>query len=111
WIYGFAFLLGTFLFFFRSFLLKLRPGWLLHTHTLTKRLTVLACSDNTKDVRTPIRFRFLPHFTLMLDFFFLCQNIGWRYRRGAQFFAPPSEWRPRRPPVGKTAPDVHECSL
>src|SRR4029434_10821537 len=53
--------------------------------------------------------------------FFLCQNIGWRYRRGrkkkptipvfffcwAQFFAPPSEWRPRRPPippVGKTAP-------
>src|SRR4029434_5026724 len=23
------------------------------THTLTKHLTVLACSDNTKDVRTP----------------------------------------------------------
>src|SRR4029434_2494612 len=53
-----------------------------HTNTLTKRLTVLACSDNTKDVRTyPFRFRFLAHFTLMLDFF-LCQNIGWRYRRG-----------------------------
>src|SRR4029434_10121766 len=36
-----------------------------HIHTLTQRLTVLACSDNTKDVR----FRFLAHFTLMLDFF------------------------------------------
>src|SRR4029434_8130767 len=58
-----------------------------HTHTLTKRLTVLACSDNNKDVRTPSVF-----------VFFFC----W-----AQFFAPPSEWRPRRPPippVGKTAP-------
>src|SRR4029434_3387109 len=55
-----------------------------HTHTLTKRLTVQACSDNTKDVgysMYPFRFRFLAHFTLMLDFF-LCQNIGWRYRRG-----------------------------
>src|SRR4029434_4237491 len=75
----------------------------------------------------PFRFRFLAHFTLMLEFF-LCQNIGWRYRRGrkknsvqlkkntifvffffcwAQFLAHPSEWRPRRPPippVGKTAP-------
>src|SRR4029434_10008049 len=72
----------------------------------------------------PFRFRFLAHFTLMLEFF-LCQNIGWRYRRGrqkkphnswfffffffcwAQFFAPPSEWRPRPPPIpplGKTAP-------
>src|SRR4029434_8368409 len=56
----------------------------LNTHTPTKRLTVLACSDNTKDVgysMYPFRFRFLAHFTLMLDFF-LCQNIGWRYRRG-----------------------------
>src|SRR4029434_2107348 len=50
-----------------------------HTHTLTKRLTVLACSDDTKDVRTPSVV--LAHFTLMLDFF-LWQNIGWRYRRG-----------------------------
>src|SRR4029434_8360022 len=105
-----------------------------HTNTLTKRLTVLACSDNTKDVRTyTFRFRFLAHFTLMLDFF-LCQNIGWRYRRGrkknsvqrtkntilfffffgAQFFAPPSDWRPRRPPippVGKTAPGSLSCIL
>src|SRR4029434_7130531 len=85
-----------------------------HTHTLTKRLTVLACSDNTKDVRTPSVFRFLAHFTLMLDLFILCQNIVWRYRRGRKknsiqqnkntildffFFAwhsflrPPSEWR------------------
>src|SRR4029434_5378780 len=73
----------------------------------------------------PFRFRFLAHFTLTLEFFFLCQNIGWRYRRGGKknsvqqknknkilfFFAgrsflrPPFEWRPRRPPippVGKT---------
>src|SRR4029434_9047741 len=72
WIYGFAFLLGTFLFFFRSFLLKLRPGWLLHTHTLTKRLTVLACSDNTKEVRTPSSFDFWLFFPLCLyDFFFM----------------------------------------
>src|SRR4029434_1657761 len=56
----FTFLLGMFLFFFLSFLPKLRPGWLFTLHyfvlqsflnTLTKRLTVLACSDNTKDVR------------------------------------------------------------
>ena len=30
-----------------------------HTYTLTKRLTVLACSDNTKDVRTPSVFEIL----------------------------------------------------
>jgi len=34
--------------------------------------------------------------------------MGWRYRWGRNlYFAPPSEWRPRRPPippVGKTAP-------
>ena len=42
-----------------------------HTHTLTKRLTVLACSDNTKD-----RFRFLAHFTLMLDFFYVKILVG-----------------------------------
>src|SRR4029434_1699470 len=76
-IFFFTFLLGTFLFFFLSFLFELRPGWLLplhyfvlqsflNTHTLTKRLTVLACSDNIKDVRTPSVF----------------ENIGWRYRRG-----------------------------
>src|SRR4029434_9984493 len=88
-----------------------------HSHTLTKCLTVLACSDNTKDVRTSSVF------------YFLCQNIAWIYRRGRNknpaqkkkntilvfffffagrsFFAPPSEWRPRRPPippVGTTAP-------
>src|SRR4029434_6525531 len=99
------------------------------THTLTKRLTVLTCSDNTK-YTYPFRFRFLAHFTLMLEFF-LCQNIGWRYRRGrkkkphnscfffffffsSRFFAPPSEWRPRRPPippVGKTAPAFIPCHL
>src|SRR4029434_7837406 len=80
-------------------------------HTLTKRLTVLACSDNNKDVRTPSVFyvkilvgdieggaKKTPQF-LFCFFFFFC----W-----AQFFAPPSEWRPRRPPippVGKTAPE------
>src|SRR4029434_5331356 len=65
-----------------------------HTHTLTKRLTVLSCSDHRHSIlytmsmvlttpRTyPFHFRFWAHFTLMLDFFFLCQNIGWRYRRG-----------------------------
>src|SRR4029434_5988428 len=52
-----------------------------HTHTLTKRLTVLACSDNTKDIRTPSIFgSFYPN----VRFFFLCQNIGWRYGRGAK---------------------------
>src|SRR4029434_11323603 len=52
-----------------------------HTHTLTKRLTVLACSDNTKDVRTP-SVRFFGSFYPNVRIFFLCQNIGWRYRRG-----------------------------
>src|SRR4029434_1605185 len=91
----------------------------------------------------PFRFRFLAHFTLMLDFFFkskywfgdikggakkktqclLCfffffvtKNWCGDIKRGekkkkqsvfffffffcwAQFFAPPSEWRPRRPPI------------
>ena len=75
--------------FFRS------SKFLEHTHTLTKRLTVLACSDNTKDVA----YVSLPfsHFTIMLDFFFLCQNIGWRYRRGCKktiFFAGRSFLRP-----------------
>src|SRR4029434_106619 len=52
-----------------SFLPKLRPRWLLplhyfvlqsflNTHTLTKRLTVLACSDNNKNIRTPSVFDF-----------------------------------------------------
>src|SRR4029434_1366556 len=52
-----------------------------HTHTLTKRLTVLACSDNTKDVRTP-SVRFFGSFYPNVRIFFLCQNISWRYRRG-----------------------------
>src|SRR4029434_10134308 len=90
-----------------------------HIHTLTQRLTVLACSDQGRTY--PFRFRFVADFTLMLDFF-LWQNIGWRYRRGrtkksfphkkknntvffvfllaAVFSAP----RPPIPPVGKTAP-------
>src|SRR4029434_6385035 len=93
-----------------------------HIHTLTQRLTVLACSDQGRTY--PFRFRFLSDFTLMLDFF-LWQNIGWRYKRGRKkkntmlvfffffffllgaVFCAPSEWRPRRPPippVGKTAP-------
>src|SRR4029434_4227222 len=34
-----------------------------HTHTLTKRLTVLACSDNTKDVRRlPLPFSIFGSF-------------------------------------------------
>ena len=77
----------------------------LNTNILNKRLTVLACSDNTKE--PPFRFRFLAHFTLMLDTFFLRQNIGWWC--WAHLFAPPSEWRPRGPPippVGKTAPAI-----
>src|SRR4029434_5520332 len=69
----------------------------------------------------PFRFRFLAHFTLMLDLFILCQNIGRRYRRGEKklssktktqflfFFAPPSEWRPRRPPIPCGAPFVKCC--
>src|SRR4029434_8783661 len=52
-----------------------------HTHTLTKCLTVLACSDNTKDVRTP-SVRFFGSFYPNVRIFFLCQNISWRYRRG-----------------------------
>src|SRR4029434_7362897 len=83
-----------------------------HTHTLTKRLTVLACSDNNKDVRTP----FLAHFTLMLEKKMYVKILVGDIEGGAKknpqflfffFFAPPSEWRPRRPPippVGKSAP-------
>src|SRR4029434_88339 len=94
-----------------------------HTHTLTKCLTVLACSDNTKDVRTPSVF----DFWLILCFVFMSKYLleikKWAQKNSvqqnkniilvffffcwAQFFAPPSEWRPRRPPippVGKTAP-------
>src|SRR4029434_6454232 len=72
----------------------------------------------------PLPFSIFGSFYPNVRLFFLCQNFGWRYRRGrkkkptilvflfvffcwAQFFAPPSEWRPRRPPippVGKTAP-------
>src|SRR4029434_9052088 len=76
-------------------------------HTLTKRLTVLACSDNNKDVRTPSVFyvkilvgdieggakKTVPQNKNTILVFF--------------FFVLPSEWRPRRPPippVGKTAP-------
>src|SRR4029434_3506401 len=83
-----------------------------HTHTLTKRSHVLT----TQRTYVPLPFSIFGSF--YPNCFFLCQNIGWRYRRGhtilvffifcwAQFFAPPSEWRPRRlpiPPVGKTAP-------
>src|SRR4029434_10497001 len=91
-------------------------------HTHSNQTPHCACMFGQHQGRTyPFRFRFLAHFNLMLDFF-LCQNIGWKYRRGsnknttiifffffcwAHFFAPPSEWRPRRPPippVGKTAP-------
>src|SRR4029434_10428965 len=79
-----------------------------HTHTLTKCLTVLACSDNTKDVRTSSVFDYFFYVKILVGdieggatktFFFFC---CW-----AQFLPPPSEWRPRRPPippVGKTAP-------
>src|SRR4029434_4898729 len=91
--------------------------------TVPQRLPVLACSDNTKDVGyVPLPFSIFGSFYPNVRFFFLCPNIGWIYRRGrkktpqflfsfffcwAQFFAPPSEWRPRRPPippVGKNAP-------
>ena len=55
--------------FFLSFLLELRPGWLLplhylfrrsclDTHTLTIPLNVLECCDNTTEVRTPSSFDF-----------------------------------------------------
>src|SRR4029434_8368856 len=98
-------------------------------HTLTKRLTVLACSDDNKDVGyVPLPFSIFGSFYPNVRLLFFWQNIGWRYRRRrkknsvqqkkntlllfflfcwAQLFAPPSEWRPRRPPippVGKTAP-------
>src|SRR4029434_2988938 len=54
-----------------------------HTHTLTKRLTVLTCSDNTKDVGyVPLPFSIFGSFYPNVRFFFLCQNIVWRYRRG-----------------------------
>src|SRR4029434_1877977 len=86
-----------------------------HPHTLTKRLTVLACSDDTKDVRTPSVF--LAHFTLMLDFFFYGKILVGDIEGGAkklsskkkniilvfvfffwaQVFVPPSELRPKRP--------------
>src|SRR4029434_5718600 len=58
-----------------------------HTHTLTKRLTVLACSDNNKDVRTPSIFgSFYPNVRI----FFLCQNNSFFFFFffGAVFCAP-----------------------
>src|SRR4029434_8609921 len=62
-----------------------------HTHTLTKRLTVLACSDNTKDVQyVPLPFSIFGSFYPNVRFFFLCQNIGWKYKRGR-----------KKPPVKK----------
>src|SRR4029434_10391133 len=79
----------------------------------------------------PLPFSIFGSFYPNVRLFFLCQNFGWRYRRGrkkkptilvflfvffcwAQFFASPSEWRPRRPPippVGKTAPDYTTFTL
>src|SRR4029434_7144053 len=42
-----------------------------HTHTLTKRLTVLACSDNTKDVCSlPLPFSIFGSFYPNVRFFF-----------------------------------------
>src|SRR4029434_3887997 len=94
-----------------------------HTHTLTKRLTVLACSDNTKDVRRlPLPFSIFGSFYPNVRFIYFMSKYWFGDIKGgakkqntmlvcffcwAQFFAPPSEWRPRRPPippVGKTAP-------
>src|SRR4029434_8674181 len=97
-----------------------------HTHILTKRLTVLACFGQHQGCTYSFRFRFLAHFTLTLEFFFYVKILVGDIEGGAkkppqflffffffffcwaQFFAPPSEWRPRRPPippVGKTAPE------
>src|SRR4029434_8376288 len=95
-------------------------------HTHSNQTPHCACMFRQQQGRTyPFRFRFLANFTLMLDFFYIKILVGdiegdakktlssktktqflfiyffcW-----AQFFAPPSEWRPRRPPippVGKT---------
>src|SRR4029434_4080653 len=89
-ILGLIFLLGTFLFFFLSFLFELRPGWLLplpsffhrrclDTDTQTIPLNVLACSDNTKEVCTPSSFDFWQIFPLCLYDFFLFSNYWLRY--------------------------------
>src|SRR4029434_4938914 len=81
-------------------------------HTLTKRLTVLACSDNT-NTRTyvPLPFSIFGSFYPNFRFFFYVKNIGWTYRRGRKknsvqqkkntifffffwraVFCPPPEW-------------------
>src|SRR4029434_11083635 len=86
-----------------------------HTHTLTKRLTVLACSDNTKDVCSlPLPFSIFGSFYPNVRFFFYVKIFVGNLKKTlsskkkntilfffcwAQFFAPPSEWRPRRPPI------------
>ena len=86
--------LGTFLFFFLSFLPKLRPGWLLTLHyfvlqsflnTLTKRLTVLACSDNTKDVRRlPLPFSIFGSFYPNVRFIFYVKILVGYIEGGAK---------------------------
>src|SRR4029434_6518729 len=90
-----------------------------HTHSLTNASLCLHVLTTTR-MYVPLPFSIFGSFYPNVRIFFLCQNVGWRYRRGskknpqfffffcwAQYFAPPSEWRPRRPPippVGKTAP-------
>src|SRR4029434_5467884 len=83
--------LGTFLFFL-SFLLKLRPGWLLplhyfvfqsflNTYTLYPSAS-LCCHVLTKDVGyVPLPFSIFGSFYPNVRLLFFWQNIGWRYRR------------------------------
>src|SRR4029434_5122707 len=84
-----------------------------HTHSLTNASLCLHVLTTTR-MYVPLPFSIFGSFHPNVRFFFLCQNIGWRYRMGrkkklcpakrkhnscfffffcwAQFFAPPFEW-------------------
>src|SRR4029434_5071367 len=56
-----------------------------HTHTLTKRLTVLACSDNTKDVCSlPLPFSIFGSFYPNVRFFFYVKILVGDIEGGAK---------------------------
>src|SRR4029434_5614764 len=56
-----------------------------HTHTLTKRLTVLACSDNTKDVQyVPLPFSIFGSFYPNVRFFFYVKILVGDIEGGAK---------------------------
>src|SRR4029434_5585683 len=56
-----------------------------HTHTLTKRLTVLACSDNTKDVGSlPLPFSIFGSFYPNVRFFFYVKILVGDIEGGAK---------------------------